>query len=205
MILEALSLGLSTGFFCLGFCAPVLMGLLISEERKTWRHTAWSFVLFLSGRLVAYLLFGVLSFFVGRALGGTHLVGELLLPAADLGLGALMVAYSLGANFPHWGVCRVTHKWLGGERMLLAAGFFTGMNICPPFLLAVGAAMRTGSLLASVGFFLVFFVATSLYLMPLLFSGLAARSKDIRSAARVFCGLAGLWFVGSGVRLLFFG
>lgn len=182
----------------MGFCAPVLMGLLLSRRPGHWTDSLISLGFFLAGRLIAYLIFGVVSYLVGETLVGQKLFIELF-PLCEILLGMLMAVYALWLSFPHWSFC---HGALNGPKShwaLFAAGAFTGANLCPPFILALGAAMQTGSIAKSVLFFFVFFVATSVYLIPFAFSGLASRQQHIRSASRILCGLTGIWFVAAGV------
>ena len=67
MILKALALGLSSGIFCLGYCYPILGPIMFSsEERRGWSRAAQSLGLFLAGRLIAYLIFGLLAGLLGQ-------------------------------------------------------------------------------------------------------------------------------------------
>lgn len=187
----------------MGFCAPVLMGLLLSRQEQAWKDNAISLALFLSGRLLAYLCFGIISFFIGEIFKG-HQFFTLLFPIGEILLGLLMTAYCINMNFPHWSMCKGVLQWSNSRWTLFLAGIFTGMNLCPPFILAVGTAMESGSLLNSMIFFFIFFIATSLYLLPFIFSGIASKSGNIRSAARIVCGLTGLWLLFSGLKRICF-
>lgn len=202
MIGSAFTLGLSTGFFCLGYCAPVLTAFLLSGEQNGLKDNLRAFGLFLSGRLIAYLLFGAASHLAGRMLGHSTLFTNGVLPLGELLLGGLMLGYALGFALPHASLCRTTLTLFNRNRLLFTAGFCTGINICPPFLLAVTEAMRSASLLGSLLFFLVFFLTTTIYLVPFVFSGMAARNRELRSAARIACGLGGAWFLYRGLALL---
>lgn len=202
MMARALTLGLSTGFFCLGTCAPVLMSLFASGEQAGLKSHARGLVIFLGGRLAGYCLFGAASFAAGQALGAHSPSLTVLLPAGEVLLGGVMLLHATLHRLPHLISCRRAHRWFGRHKLLFAAGFFTGINLCPPFLLAVAQAMRGGSMLQSVAFFVVFFLTTSLYLLPLVLSGLATRYSEIRAAARIACGIGGLWFILRGVKLL---
>lgn len=202
MITKAFALGLSTGAFCMGFCAPVLMGLLFSRQDRQWTDNLKSIGLFLAGRLLAYLSFGIITFLIGEIFGG-HQIFVNLLPIGETLIGLLMLIYSINMNFPHWSFCQKTLKWSEGEGTLFIAGIFTGMNLCPPFILAIGTAVQAGSLANSLLFFFIFFLTTSLYLLPFLFSGFISRSENIRSAARIVCGLTGGWYLLGGLGKIF--
>ncbi len=202
MILKALTLGISTGAFCMSLCGPVLIGLMFSREEGRLGSHIKMLGLFLFGRLCAYLAVGIASYYLGVFLGDSALPDRLL-PGGYILLGGLMVVHGAGGRFPHWSLCRFTTRLTGDGRIFFFTGVLTGINLCPPFLLAVGAAMGAASVLHGMAFFLVFFLATSLYLVPFLFSALAARSAHIRAAASTVCGLTGGYFIYLGFRALF--
>ncbi len=203
LVLRALALGLSTGLFCVGFCLPLVGPLLLSDEQAGLRRSAGRIGLFLLGRLFAYLLFG----FVFGALGGRSsqvLPGRALFLAVLYCLLGLMVIFAgLVQSFPRFGLCRAALPRLNSGWYFAALGFLAGINLCPPFLLAVTTVFDVGGVLKGMLFFLVFFVATSSYLLPLVFSGLASRFAAIRFAARVASVLAGAYFVFLGLRTAF--
>ena len=201
MMARALALGLSTGFFCLGSCVPVLMPLFASSEKFGLKSHMKGLGIFLAGRLLGYSLFGAASYAVGQSLEGQDTVLTALLPLGDVLLGGLMLAHATVCRLPHLAPCRASERWYAKHNLLFAAGFFTGINLCPPFLLAVTQAMRGGSLVQSILFFVVFFLTTSLYLLPFVLSGLAARFTEIRAAARIACGIGGGWFILRGIKL----
>lgn len=184
----------------MGYCAPVLMGLLFSRQAEKWNSSLKSLGLFLAGRLSAYLVFGIASYFMGEIFRGSSFFSDMLFPAGEVLLGVLMILYCVYNQFPHLSVCRQTLKWSDSQWILFAAGIFTGINLCPPFILAVGTAMNSGSLLSSVLFFFTFFIATSIWLLPFIFSGLVSRSENLRAAARIVCGLTGLWLMFGGLK-----
>jgi len=202
LVSRALLLGLSAGLFCAGFCLPVIGPALLAGEPRGFRDSARSLGLFLVGRLVGYLLFGFLFGLLG---GRLTLVGQaraFLLPAAYLLLGLLLVLFGLVRTLPHLGPCRLIRPRLESRWCLFAVGCLTGVNFCPPFLLAVSAAVDAASPWKGLVFFAVFFVATSVYLAPLLAAGAVARSESLRFAGRVASVLAGVWFACLGVVAL---
>ncbi len=196
LVAKALLLGLSTGLFCAGFCVPLVAPLLLSDGRGGLRRSAARGGLFLAGRLVAYLLFGLVFGSLGGVLGRAGGARAVLLPLLYGVLGILMVLYALVQSFPHLGLCRAVAPGMRSGWYLVLVGFLAGINICPPFLLAVTTALDLGGPLNGALFFLVFFLATSVYLLPLLFSGLVSRFASVRVAARVCAALAGLYFIG---------
>jgi sulfite exporter TauE/SafE len=192
---KALLLGLSTGLFCAGFCVPLVGPLLLSNENRSVRRSASRVLLFLAGRLVAYLLFGLVFGALGGALSRVWGIKTVLLPLVYAILGVMMIVYAVVQSFPHIGFCRTVSPRVRSGWYLALVGFLAGINLCPPFLLAVTTVMDIGGALRGVLFFLVFFLATSVYLLPLFFAGLVSRFSSVRFASRVAAVLAGLYFL----------
>jgi len=87
MIVEALALGLSTGTYCVMYCAPVLLPFLCGRENLTHKKNLSLIGLFLSGRLIAYAALGIILGAMGL------LVTEFFDPVMARHLGA--IAYVL--------------------------------------------------------------------------------------------------------------
>jgi sulfite exporter TauE/SafE len=193
LVVRALLLGLSTGLFCAGFCVPLVGPLLLSEENRSVRRSASRVGLFLAGRLVAYLLFGLVFGALGDALTRVWGIKAVLLPLVYAILGVMMIVYAVVQSFPHVGLCRAVSPRIRSGWYIALVGFLAGINLCPPFLLAVTTVMDIGGPLRGALFFLVFFLATSVYLLPLFFAGLVSRFSAVRFAGRVAAVLAGLY------------
>jgi sulfite exporter TauE/SafE len=201
---RALVLGLSTGLFCVGFCVPLLGPVMLAREKDGFRESAASIGLFLVGRLAAYLVFGFVFGALGGVLTRIWSIKTVLLPVLYALLGILMILYGIIQSFPHIGFCRALNPRIQSRWYLLVIGFLAGINICPPFLLAITTAMDIGGALQGMFFFFVFFIATSVYLLPLLFSSFVSRFKEVRFAARIAAVLAGLYFIFLAARTVFF-
>jgi hypothetical protein len=70
-------------------------------------------------------------------------------------------------------------------------GFLMGINICPPFLLSIPYVFSLHSSVLGVVYFLIFFLVSSVYFLPMIFVGMLARIKEFQLAARIsgfFCG-----------------
>jgi len=116
LVTKALLLGLSTGLFCAGFCVPLVGPLLLSDEpvrrppifnpQSSVLRSASRVLLFLAGRLVAYLLFGLVFGALGGILSRVWGIKAVLLPLLYATLGVLMIVYALVQSFPHIGFCR---------------------------------------------------------------------------------------------------
>lgn len=166
VIVEGWLLGLSTGPYCLGACMPFMVPYLLSEGQAAWKGNVKIIGEFLVGRLLAYVLFGALVGWFG-ALVKPYLNQQMARLALGLSA-ALMLLYALSNHLPRWRVCEPLVSRLPMARMPLLLGLLIGINVCPPFLVAVARLLQMGKLASSVVFFVGFFLGTSLYTVPLL-------------------------------------
>ncbi|MCG8430440.1 MAG: sulfite exporter TauE/SafE family protein [Candidatus Omnitrophica bacterium] len=202
IILKALALGFSTGAFCLGHCVPVLAPFLLARQDETSQNLVHRVAFFLLGRLLAYLLFGLIVGLFGSYVKEVVVVQRTVVPWLFLVLGASMVVFGLLETFPHRQVCGMRSRTLGGGWHLFAAGFLTGVNLCPPFMLTLSYALSLGGVLRSLVFFFFFFCATTVFLVPFLFSRLLSRFQVVRQAARIVAVMVGIWFMAGAVTHL---
>jgi sulfite exporter TauE/SafE len=204
-------LGLANGTSCLVFCAPVLAPYLVAEGQGAWR-TVPLLARFMLGRLIGYLVFGVLAGVAGSliATGASH---GLIFGAGYLGLATLLLFYGLGPSARQAPTCavggraslarRLAARWPALLPVLL--GLFTGLNLCPPFALALTAAVESGSVVGSVWFFFTFFLGTSVFFLPLPGLGGLRRFETLRTVARLAAGVVGAYFLYRGVILIYGG
>lgn len=203
MILRAFALGLSTGAFCLGYCFPIVAPLLLARADPSVKGMARALGLFLSGRLIAYLLAGVAVGIIGGYTKEAVFFQRRIVPVSFIVLGGLMVLYGLLTFLPQRALCGLSAQSFGKDRHLFIAGFLAGINLCPPFVLAFSYAIGFGGVARSVLFFFFFFIATALYMLPFLCAGFASRYELVRTVARLASAASGVWFVAMGVgRLL---
>jgi sulfite exporter TauE/SafE len=199
-------LGLSTGVVCLAYCGPVLVPYLMGEGNNISRNVR-SVSLFLSGRLAAYLIIGMLSGIIGTSLLQPSAIKVVFLGILYILLAVLLIVY----GFHRFGeVClgrsplpfrkSYTGRW--SFLLPLTGGFATGLNLCPPFLLAITGAMETGKITDSVLFFLMFFLGTAIYFVPLPFIGFFRKQQVLRIVGKFAAVLAGLIFLYKGIIML---
>lgn len=205
-LLKGFMLGISTGPACMAACFPVLLpvvigGLEVIQPRaRSWY--SWRIVgNFLCGRAIAYALLGLMVGWLGHRLGGT---GFMLALAASIIMSLLMIAYGLGAPIAHLRTCHHVVRFAGKKHLPVLLGFLTGFNMCPPLLLAMSVCLSGEQSAVSGGaFFLAFFAASSLYMLPAgaarvlaLFGPLAANTGRLAAV------LVGVFFlVHSSLRL----
>ncbi|MBL7159857.1 sulfite exporter TauE/SafE family protein [Candidatus Microgenomates bacterium] len=188
--------GLSVGIYCLGSCLPIFIPILLGQKRDV-KKSFWLVLQFSFGRLLGYIFFGFMAGFLGLLIRSQlvhHLIGF-----STFLLGLLMIGYSLG--LVRWGakVCGRNFLWVKVPFLL---GFLTGVGPCPPFLASLGYVFNLKSILLGMGYFLFFFLGTSVYIVPLAFLGFFTRKTIFQKIARASGVLVGIYFLISGLRVL---
>jgi sulfite exporter TauE/SafE len=200
----ALFLGLTSGGSCLISCGPLAAALLASEDISLKRSSGLLAV-FLSGRLLGYLGWAILSWLVGWMIF-QNARGPALFSAADLVLGAWLIYYGirrpvlLHESCPGSNLSSLDSSWRSHQAFFRggAWGFLSGLQICPPFLTAVAEAAKTGSLGGSFLFFFLFYLGTGIWFIPFPFIGTLRRFRQAAQVARFLTLPLGAYFIYSG-------
>jgi len=206
MLLNGLLLGLANGISCLATCSAILIPLFLGEGGRVHQNSKL-LVGFLGGRLVGYLLFGVLAWAMGWLLLREPSMQSILGGVAYLVLAGFMASYGLRKpapclTSPHHLRTRLSRfPWL----FPLVLGLLTGLNLCPPFLLAFTNAALNGTLLGSLLFFLAFFIGTSIYLIPVPLLGAIRKPASTQLIGKMAAGLMALFYIVSGIIMIYQG
>ncbi len=199
--MQGLLLGLANGTACLATCAPVLLPFLLGEGKRPHQNGIL-LLQFLGGRLIGYLIFGLLAWWAFQSLFQESFYRTVLSSLTYIGLSLILVIYALGKKGQ---TCAVSYKdiraWLRRYPALLPAGMglLTGLNICPPFLLAATASSQTGSLLNSLIFFALFFAGTSVYFIPVPFIGLLRRHQALQTIGKLSALVSAAYYIYTGL------
>ena len=198
MILEAISLGLSTGTYCTMNCAPVLIPFLSGTDKVSYKRNSGLIGAFLGGRLVMYFILGAVFAAIGL------LVNEFIDPVLTRRLsvyayffcGIALLINSLGVNFP-WGCnkecgCKVPKfRRLGNDWVTaILSGLAVGLHVCPPLWTAMLRSVFGGHGLVGFFYFIFFYIGTLPFFIPLFgIPFIAKRAGSIKRIARVtqFC------------------
>ncbi|MBN1934320.1 MAG: sulfite exporter TauE/SafE family protein [Anaerolineae bacterium] len=196
-------LGLANGASCLAFCAPVLVPFFLSENRNV-KDNLIMLLKFLGGRLIGYLIFGLLAWIAGRLIGGLAAYQSLLYGAAYIGFSVLLVAGVLIKPKKHACALHTPPSWLANWPVVLpiAMGFLAGLKVCPPMLLAFTSAASTGSLLDSLAFFITFFIGTCVYFVPIIFVGAFRHIDALPTIGRFAAVMIAVYYTFSGFLML---
>jgi len=193
---QGILLGLSTGLFCLSYCAPIFVPLIMSGDGRVGR-SAWLISELALGRLLAYLTIGATVGYLGVRFEGPFF--QIVGGASMVVLSLLLLLYAVTKGWPRLSVCRrLNGRYL---RFPIAFGFLTGFNVCPPLLLAISYAFGL-EWLGGILLFLGFFMGTSVYLALLLPLGCLGRWETLRLIALVAALLSGVFFLLMGATRL---
>jgi len=207
--MEGLLLGLSTGIYCFAFCGPLLAPWLLAEGQGPGRNVLFV-MLFMGGRLLGYLAYGVLAWMAGRMFQATLPSWRLyVLGGAYIVLSVMLVVYAVrgmgretcgtdATSFP----CRERLRIRGRLLIPFVGGLVMGLNVCYPFMLAFAAAAARPTLLASAGFFLMFYLGSSVFILPLPLLGLLRRRRTLQTIGRLSAGLVGFYYLYSGIMMI---
>lgn len=195
IFIQALLAGLSTGLFCTTYCLPFVVPYMAAEPRSL-RQSGGVVLRFLAGRFTGYVLFGALFGWLGERLQGPAL--SVMVALALVAMALVLMLYGLGLLQHRWACC--TPKF--GRRAPFVMGFLMGVNVCPPFVLSLAYVVSLQSVLNSLLYFVVFFIGTSVYALPLMFVGLLGRLPEFRRAAQVSAVVVGLLFAAYGLYSL---
>ncbi len=199
-LVKGLLLGLSTGGFCLGACAPVLLPYFVSHPWEGARPLLRRSAEFLAGRLFAYLLLALVMLALGPRLQSSPAATKVAAVVMLL-LAALLVLYGLSRSFPEWKLCRRFARSGALRRFPFLAGMALGANVCPPLLLAVTYLLTVRAWGAGLAFAAAFFFGTAVYLLPVFCSGCLSRVPALRGAAEIAALFSGAWFLANALAL----
>jgi sulfite exporter TauE/SafE len=171
--------GLSVGAFCMSYCFPFLATFIASEDRTAKRNFLLIFY-FMLGRFLGYVAFGLIFGFLGEQLKSPYLT--LITDLSLVLVSIVMLLHITGLSKQKEDLCLASKIH---NRNAIVMGFLMGVNICPPFLLSLAYVVSLRDVLQSVLYFAIFFFASSIYFLPMVFVGKMAKIKELQKTARV--------------------
>ena len=177
-ILQAVFSGLSLGVFCLSYCFPFLAAFIVSRPGNLKENS--SLILrFILGRFLGYMLFGFMFGLLGEKLQSPLLT--LITNLSLIGISIVLVLYLCGIiNKQKQCLAR---KFQNHNAIVM--GFLMGINFCPPFLLSIPYILSLHSTFLGIAYFLIFFLSSSIYFLPMIFVGMLSRIKEFQITARI--------------------
>ncbi|AWI04788.1 sulfite exporter TauE/SafE family protein [Clostridium drakei] len=205
-MLKGFILGLSSGGYCLASCIPVFVPYILSENKKT----KWNFIClskFMLGRLLGYVLFALLAWITGNFIIKQSHYKEFIFAISYIFLSFTLIIYTFSKSHR---VCNIKYfsKFFNNSNKeknfatILLLGFLTGINVCPPFILAFSDAAFFSNVISSILYFAAFFIGTAIYFMPLPFIGVL-KGKQIKLVGQMCSLVIGVFYMYSGIIMLF--
>jgi hypothetical protein len=212
---DALALGLASGPACLAACGPVLVPSLLAGQAGILLNLR-TIAVFLCTRLLGYLLFALAAWEVGSLTSMLVKPHPYLIGMVYVLMAGVLAWYAWAARRNCTGACSTSklvtigdagaghesgeaRKGLAGVATL---GLLTGLNFCPPFVVAGIRAAELGSLPGALLFFTVFFTGTSIWFVPIAGLGCVVRNQALITVARMTMGLVALYYLSLGIYML---
>ncbi|MEO0087249.1 MAG: sulfite exporter TauE/SafE family protein [candidate division WOR-3 bacterium] len=196
--IKPILLGLANGYFCVSYCLPVVFPYLLSIDRL---KTSLKLIFyFLFGRLIGYLLFGLLFSLLGKNISSLIAFKSLIIPLLYIFISLLLLLYGIILSFPHIPLCQIFKREFHSNFYLFFIGLIMGINLCPPFLLSLISVIEMAEVIKGLLFFLLFFLATSIYFFPLIFFSYLTRYKLTKIISKVSAIFAGGYFLFKGIN-----
>lgn len=198
LFIQPFLLGLSVGVYCFAYCLPFVGSYLISEKRPG-RENFKVILQFIGGRFIGYLLFGAFFGYLGEKIDSPTI--NLILIISLMVLAVFLILHALNLFKPKWfyPFKLNQHK----NKFPLIMGFLLGINICPPFLISLNYVLTLGSFWKGIVYFVMFFMGTSLYFLPVTFLGFLNKMKEFRLMARLAALIVGISFFIYGLQHFF--
>lgn len=206
-LVQPFFLGISVGIFCFTYCVPFIAPYLVSEERKFGKN--FKIILeFILGRLGGYILFGAIFGYLGEKVNNQTV--NLILIFSLIILSLVLILYAIGFFPPRRGetssragkpkgiFCSAKYVKFR-EKSPILMGFLMGINICPPFLMSLAYVFTLHSVLRGMIYFLMFFLGTTIYFLPVTFLGFLGKMKEFRLIARIAGLVVGFAFLVYGI------
>jgi sulfite exporter TauE/SafE len=202
-IVQGTLLGISTGAFCLGACAPALLPYAVAVIPCSVKASGRLVLEFLSGRLVAYLILGVAAAFVGirfQTWRGMHTVTG----TAMVLLALLLMGYGMRLSLFRARGHTTCPAGQVAKRFPFFTGLLLGLSPCPPLMLVLSALLVERRLLHGAVLLAAFFLVTTVWMLPLMGAVPLGRSAVFRRCAETAMLLSGVWFLVQGIFMIFF-
>lgn len=189
---------MSTGTLCLTTCTPIYLPYLMGEKRKLGKNFLKIFEIS-AGRFISYIAFGAGAGWLGTSI--PRIDRTLFTGIAYILLSIFLVLTSMRIHRKEKS-CSIS--WiLKFTKNAFILGILTGINFCPAFLIALSKSIELAGILSGVMLFLGFFIGTTIFLIPLAFTGLLASIKKVKYIAKIAAVVIAIWFIYHGSSNLY--
>ena len=167
-LIGGLAAGLAVGALCLSTCSCLLLPIFLSQKQN-FKKSFFTFLYFSAGRLIAYVVFGAMAGWIGSQFSSFFWFNWVI-AAGYLVVALLLLSYINKNSYS----CNLELK-SKKSTIPFFLGITTGLNFCPPFVLAATVAIKTQNPFWGSAYFFTFFLGTSVYLFPLIFASALTR------------------------------
>lgn len=189
-------------------CGPVVVPWMLVQSGGV-RSNGRGLSVLLSARLSGYLLFAAAAWWLRSSLPTQWSGRSWIFGIVEVLLAVALVVYAAGWPRPRSSATRASSElvqidkphrswWAGGA----AIGFLSGISLCPPFLIAGVRAAEANSLAMALFFFLVFYLGTAIWFVPLVALGRFSRTPTLLTVARMTAILLAAYYALQGSTTL---
>jgi sulfite exporter TauE/SafE len=195
---EGIVLGLATGTSCLATCGPVYTPYLMQTGRSLFASLLVIGEIS-AGRFASYLAVGAIAGAFGQSIADEKRIPLTIITYILFSVFLILTSVRSGRKERY---C-IPGRWYAFVERPFLLGVLTGVNLCPPFLLALAKTVNHAGVFSGMLFFAAFFIGTTVFLLPLAFAGMAGRQSTLRRFARFASIGVAAWFILQACLLLY--
>lgn len=198
---DSFILGLSSGSACLVTCGIVMFPYLMAGSAGVKRITI-DLSLFLFTRLVIYFILATLAYYFGQALFSNQVVRNIVPGILYIVFAVILVWYSISKNRTQECPAKIV-KTVNNHRLVpIFLGIVNSLGFCPALFIILTKSATQGTLMQSYIAFLVFFIGSSIWFLPLPLAGKIRKREVLKTIGVLATGLAGIIFMIKGLTNL---
>ncbi len=197
---EGLLIGLGAGTSCLATCGPLVLSVIMRNSPSTGKSYLYM-AKFLCGRLLAYITIGSILMGISSVIKMPKEVGtySLLL----LGLLMLLNAFVKMPSYCLKGVGFKAKVRKAMPKLLLPTlGFVSALNICPSMIAVTGVTLNASSFIDGLLTFILFFVGSSMFMVPLPLVSLVNNKRAIMLTGKFASVIVGTMLIIKWILLI---
>ncbi|MCT4637791.1 MAG: sulfite exporter TauE/SafE family protein [Bacteroidales bacterium] len=198
---ESFILGLTTGSACLTTCGMTLVPYFVSGNTGT-KRVSLGLGLFLLSRLIIYISIGILTWYLGQALFSNTTYQPLILGTFYIIFSAMLITYAIGKGKKQR--CPLKETTGIEKRYLIpvSLGVISSLSFCPAMLIAVTSSVAQTSVTTSILVFVMFFIGTSVWFIPLPLLSMVKDKQVVKTVAMFATAIAGAIYLFRGVTTI---
>lgn len=157
---------------------------------------------FLLTRLTVYFILATVTWYFGQALFSSIFLRNYLPGVFYIVFAVLLIWYSIGKNRRKDCPAAIVSSVENHKLVPLLLGIVNSIGFCPALLLIITKSATQGTLTGSYLAFLAFFAGSSLWFLPLPFTGAIKKRKVLETIGVLATGLAGTIFIIKGITII---